>query len=278
MKPLRRIWLVADDYGMSPGVSAGIRDLVLRGRLNATSVMVGTPTFERSEAISLSMLNAGATRVAIGLHVTLTAPFRPMSEGYAPLRNGAFLPIEDSGGAAMLRRLDPEAIARETATQMQAFVAAFGRVPDYVDGHQHIHLFPQVRDAVLRVVKDMAPNAWLRQCGRVSAVHTRLTDPKGLFLDWLSREFRRRARKLGIATNPGFAGTYDFAARKPFAERVPGFLRGLPQDGVFMCHPGYVDDELKRLDPVTWQREEEYAYFAGDVFPQQLQAHGLTLA
>ena len=36
-----RIWLCADDYGMSPGINIAIRDLVVRERLNATSAMVG---------------------------------------------------------------------------------------------------------------------------------------------------------------------------------------------------------------------------------------------
>ena len=39
----RRIWLCADDYGISPGVNRAIRDLIERGRLNATSVMVVGP-------------------------------------------------------------------------------------------------------------------------------------------------------------------------------------------------------------------------------------------
>ena len=46
----RPIWLCADDYGISPGVSKGIRDLVAQGRLNATSVMVVAPSFDRAEA------------------------------------------------------------------------------------------------------------------------------------------------------------------------------------------------------------------------------------
>jgi len=43
-EPLRRIWLCADDYGISPGVNRGIRELIEHGRLNATSVMVVGPT------------------------------------------------------------------------------------------------------------------------------------------------------------------------------------------------------------------------------------------
>jgi predicted glycoside hydrolase/deacetylase ChbG (UPF0249 family) len=278
MTALRRIFLVADDYGISPAVSAAIRDLIARGRLNATSVMVGTPSFERSEAVSLSVLNAAGPRAAIGLHVTLTAPFKPLSDDYRPLRNGAFLKLEDTGGSAILRRLDPQSLKREVSAQFRAFAAAFGRPPDYVDGHQHMHIFPQIRDAVLEATKEHAPSAWIRQCGRVSALHRRLADPKGLVLDALSVAFRRRAARDGIRTNPAFAGTYNFDPRTDFTALFPTFLENLTEGSVVMCHPGHVDAELRSLDPVTTAREKEYAYLAGEQFPKDLQAHGLTLA
>lgn len=277
MSGLKRIYLVADDYGISPAVSAAIRDLIARGRLNATSVMVGTPSFNQSEAVSLKMLNSAGPRVAIGLHVTLTAPFKPLSADYRPLKNGAFLRLEDTGGNAMLRKLDPASLAREVSAQFAAFKKAFGQTPDYVDGHQHMHLFPQIRDAVLNATKEHAPDAWIRQCGRVTPLHKRMSDPKGMFLDWLSREFRRRAAKLGLKTNPAFAGTYDFSPRSDFTELFPSFLQNMTEHGVVMCHPGHVDAELRSLDPVTTAREREYAYFTGELFPKHLQQHGLTL-
>jgi predicted glycoside hydrolase/deacetylase ChbG (UPF0249 family) len=45
-----------------------------------------------------------------------------------------------------------------------------------------------------------------------------------------------------------------------------------------MCHPGFVDDELKRLDPLTNPREREYAFFADARFPDILAAHRVTLS
>src|SRR5437763_14078886 len=81
--PLARIWLCADDYGISPGVNRAIRDLIKRGRLNATSVMVVGPAIGRDEVAALQDVvaerNARGNRCAIGLHVTLTAPFRPLT-------------------------------------------------------------------------------------------------------------------------------------------------------------------------------------------------------
>src|SRR5205807_2224725 len=197
----RRIWLCADDFGISPAVNTAIRDLVVRRRLNATSAMVVAPSFHRTEASALDALNAAAPRVAIGLHVTLTAPFRPLSKSFMPLREGAFPPLAQ-----------------------------------------------------------------------------RFADRKGLVLDILSYRFRSRAAALGLHTNPAFAGTYEFDDAADFAALFPRFLDRLPDGSVVMCHPGFVDAELQRLDPLTTLREKEYAFFAGDAFPAMLATHGVALA
>ena len=70
MSDLRRIWLCADDYGLSPGVNAAIRDLLERGRINATSVMTVTPAFTREEISSLVvglMVIGGVQLIMIGV-------------------------------------------------------------------------------------------------------------------------------------------------------------------------------------------------------------------
>jgi hypothetical protein len=274
----RRIWLCADDYGIAPGVNTAIRDLAVRGHLNATSAMLPAPSCTRSEARALNMLNAAAPRIAIGLHVTLTAPFHPLSKDFAPVHGGAFLSLSAMLRRALLRRLRPQALAAEVEAQLRAFIDRFGRAPDFVDGHQHVHLFPQVRDAVLATMNTLAPKAWARQCGRSAPLRQRLADRKGLLLDLLSGGFRRRAEALGVRTNPGFAGTYDYRATADFASLLPRFLERLPDGGLVMCHPGFVDAELERLDPLTTLREREYAFLAQASFPDLLAAHGASLA
>lgn len=274
---LRPIWLCADDYGMSHGVNAAIRDLVVRGRLNAVSAMVVGPALSRSEAMSLKILNSGARRMEIGLHLTLTAPFVPLVQNFSPLQDGAFLPLKESFRSAFLRKFKVEKVAVEVAAQIKAFTKAFGRAPDFVDGHQHVHLLPQIRDAVLMLVRQEAPGAWIRQCGRAGFKVRGLINRKGLVLDMLSRDMRRRAAKAGLRTNPAFAGAYTFSPRADFQKLFPTFLRNLPAGGLVMCHPGYVDGELQRLDPLTDLREKEHAYFRSDAFPDALKAHGVTL-
>jgi hypothetical protein len=272
----RRIWLVADDYGMSPAVSAAIRDLISRGRLSATSVMTAAPSFSRDAAKALR--DAASTRAAIGLHVTLTAPFKPLTSGFAPLSDGAFPPLAGMAGRALAHRQRPHLLDAEILAQFAAFRDAFGRAPDYVDGHQHIHVFPQIGEALLRAMKQAAPQAWVRQCGRARAAPKSLSDPKGYILDALSGRFRRLAQAQSLRTNPAFAGTYSFSPGADFTKLFPQFLDGLPDGGLIMCHPGKVDDELRRLDPVTTLRECEYAYLLGQDFPRLLAERGYALA
>jgi predicted glycoside hydrolase/deacetylase ChbG (UPF0249 family) len=272
-----RIWLCADDYGISPGVNGAIRDLVARGRLNATSVMMVGPAIGRDEANALKAAAANSPRCAIGLHVTLTAPFRPLTMHFRPVDGGMFLPLAKLLRFGLMGRLDPEVVRTELTVQLSSFGELFGRAPDFVDGHQHVQLFPGVRDAFLSAVKEAAPNAWVRQCGRNRPLLGRLGSAKALFLDILSAQFRRRALRCNVAFNPDFAGAYDFSTRSDFGALMQQFLQGLPEGGLIMCHPGVVDDVLVSLDPLTAQREREYALLGGEQFPRLLAANGVAL-
>jgi chitin disaccharide deacetylase len=274
---LRRFRLCADDYGISPAVNRAIRDLITRRRINATSVMLCAPSFDAGEAGALDAAIAGSG-ASLGLHFTLTAPFRPLS-AYRPLAaDGGFLPLRQMLMRGLARALDGRAAAVEAERQIEAFRSAFGRPPDFIDGHQHVHLLPQVGDALLRVMKERTPHAWVRQCGRTSPLLKRRGHAKAHLLDVLSRRMRMRCAAVGVATNPGFAGAYDFGRSTGYDAVFESFLEGLPEGGVVMCHPGFVDAELERLDHLTAMREQEYAFFAGDRFPQLLAEQGFALA
>ncbi|MGA7810403.1 ChbG/HpnK family deacetylase [Bradyrhizobium sp.] len=276
--PPRRIWLCADDYGISPGVNRGIRELIERGRLNATSVMVVGPAIGRDEVEALQGAAKGSVRCAIGLHATLTAPFRPLTMHFRPLNGDMFLAFGKMLRAGQLRRLDPEMIRAELAMQIAAFAEMFGRLPDFIDGHQHVQLYPQVREGFLAAVSDKAPNAWVRQARRNHPLGQRLSSPKALLLDLLSAQFCRHAARSGIAFNPAFSGAYDYSRKPDFGALMQRFVEGLPERGVIMCHPGFVDEILVALDPLTDVREIEHAYLSGEDFPRLLALNNVTLS
>ncbi|MGT2503748.1 ChbG/HpnK family deacetylase [Bradyrhizobium guangxiense] len=274
---LRRIWLCADDYGISPGVNRAICDLIERGRLNATSVMMVGPAIARSDVEALQASAKQSPRCAIGLHVTLSAPFRPLTMHFRPLDGDMFMAFPKLLRAGLMRRLDREFFRNEVKAQLAAFMDAFGRAPDFVDGHQHVQLYPQVRDGFVEAVGDGAPNAWVRQGGRNLPLGQRLASPKAIVLDTLSAQFRRRATSAGLSFNPAFAGAYDFTRANDFGALMRQFLEGLPDGGLVMCHPGFVDEVLVGLDPMTDVREREHAYLAGEAFARLLADSRVTL-
>ena len=104
--------------------------------------------------------------------------------------------------------------------------------------------------------------------GRAST--RRLPDRKGLVLDVLSLGFRAQAERRG-ARRPirPLPAPMRFNAKANFARIFPRFLKGLPDGGLIMCHPGFVDAELESLDPLTTLREHEFAFFSSDAFPRR---------
>jgi chitin disaccharide deacetylase len=274
----RRISLCADDYGMSEGVNRAIRDLIGKRRLSATSVMVVTPAFTRGEIDELKAAAKARDGFSIGLHVTLTAPHHPLTLHFRPLKGGEFLKLGRMLQTAVLRRLDVEILRAEIAAQIAAFTDMVGKAPDYVDGHQHVQLFPQVREAFVAAVKEHAPNAWVRQCGRGGLRPGRFRDAKALMLDVLSKGFRESATRAGLTFNPAFAGSYNFSKKPDLAKLFERFLLRLPDGGLIMCHPGFVDQTLVELDPLTHQRKNEYDWLMSDNFAKLLAAQNVTLA
>ncbi len=273
---MRRIVVCADDYALAPGVSKAIRALVEQGRINATSVMTVVPGFA-TEAAVLAM-TVSPFRFETGLHVTLTGPFRPLAAAPLAGADGNFPPLAKFLNPLARFRIDRRAVEAEVGAQMRAFTDAFGRSPDFVDGHQHVQLLPGVREGFLTAVARFAPKAWVRQCGPANWRALICADNKTRFIAALSYGFRNQAARAGLRFNPAFAGAYDFGADENFAALFARFLGGLSAGGLVMCHPGFVDAELKARDPLTDRREAEYAFLAGNEFPQILARAGATLS
>lgn len=273
----RIIALCADDYGLSHGVSVGILKALDAGRLTAVSALVNGP---RWPAMGRELLRRGAN-ADIGLHFNLTLgrPLGAMPE-FAP--TGAFPPVSKVIRMAMRGKLPMNEIRAEIDRQLDRFEAVLERGPDFVDGHQHIHGLPGLREALLdaMLARRLAGRTWVRNAA--DGVHRialrRAHARKALAVRTLSSGFHRAANWRGFATNDGFSGFSDFDAGKDYAKSFETYLRAPGRAHLVMCHPGHVDDELKAQDPVTITREQELAFLLSPRLPALLDRRGLTLA
>lgn len=265
--------LCADDYGQNPGVSRGIRQLAGRGRISATSCMANAPGWPE-EAAALREMDG---RIGIGLHLTLTwgGPLRPMVR-LAP--DGRLPPLGPLLRLSLSGRLAEAEIADEIARQLDAFAQAFGRLPDFVDGHQHVHVLPGIRGPLLAVLAraGLAGRLWLRDPSDTPAaiLRRRVSAGKALFVSGLAAGFRGAARRAGFDTNAGFSG---FSPFDPDRDPAPVMRQALVSPGpkpLVMCHPGLPDPEP---DEIAGARAREYGYLASDAFGELLRHAGLVL-
>src|SRR5262249_35854312 len=146
------------------------------------------------------------TSLAIGLHLNLTfgAPLSAMPL-IAP--GGELPPLAELVRRALSGRLAGGEIRGEIARQLVAFRERFGRDPDFVDGHQHVHVLPGIRTALIaELSKRDSARPWLRdpsdQWARI--VRRRIAPLKALAIAALAAGFGSAAKRAGLATNAGF--------------------------------------------------------------------------
>lgn len=273
---MKRIVLCADDYNLAPGVSKSIRELITKGRLSATSVMTLFPGLEQEAKALLATPAPGP--LEIGLHLTLSGGFTPLATPPLATIDGTLPDMATLHSPKSHFHLNRKSIAAEIEAQVLAFKRAFGRAPDYVDGHHHCQLVPGVQKIFLETVSRLAPQAWVRQCAPARKSTLITAGNKTRYLGLLSLHFVRLARKIGVPVNPSFSGAYDYSGTQDFAVLFPRFLDGLTDGGVMMCHPGYVDDILRSRDSLLGPREKEHSFLAGGQFPVVMQQTGATLS
>ncbi len=275
--------LCADDYALSPGVSRGILEVLRAGRVTATSALSTGPSWPAgARALRECNTQAGKAKADVGLHLNLTLgfPLGPMP-GFAPC--GRFPALAKVVKAAVRGKLPEIEIGQEIARQIDKFCELFGAAPDFVDGHCHIQILPQVRRQLFSALEDkgLLGKVWLRDSSDslLRIVRRNASEfTKALGIAWLGQGFSAEACSRGFLTNDGFAGFSAFDPGRNYAADFARYLRAPGKRHLIMCHPGYCDEELMTADSVTLGREQELRFFLSSAFTGILSRRGATLA
>ena len=264
----RTLAVCADDFGLAPGISAGIVRLAQAHRLNAVACVTNSPHWESSAPL-LAKLPAS---VDTGLHLNLTEG-RPLSPRLAKLwPRLPSLPL--LAARAHLGWLPRAELRSEVHAQLAAFRAATGAAPRFIDGHQHVHHLPGLRGIILDMVEHVQPLPALRNTGRV-------VGPGAGVKRWLiehggGRALARELAQRVMLHNPALLGARDFAD-PDYRASMQGWLAALPHEGgLLFCHPGKTAAG-DPPDPIAPARAREYAYLRSDAFLHDLAAAGVTL-
>lgn len=271
---MKKIILCADDYGQNEAISQAIIALIKKNHLSATSCMTTSEEWETHSAWLLPYKQ----QIDIGLHFNLTEG-QPLSSEL--LNSHGFLPLKTLLTRAYWRTLDQAAIEAELNAQLNKFNQMMGQLPDFIDGHQHIHQFPMIRQAVFNVYEKRLkqtncylrsiydPHFWLR-------LKQHKTYVKRLILQALgARAFKQALIAQHVPHNTSFAGVYEFAQSASYAAIFPKFLGEIKSGGLIMCHPGLQSNDAN--DVIARARYDEFKYLESDKFVQDCFANGVVL-
>lgn len=249
-----RLIINADDYGLTPEVSRGIREAHLNGIVTSTTCMLNMPSAVSDIGRALSE----TPRLGLGVHLVLTAG--------QPLSTPETVPslCDDAGRFHKLNvlrdrldRIDPADAEREWRAQVAAFVAAAGRKPTHLDSHHHSSYFtPELFQVMLTLARETG--CAIRLPGEAGPEHRRLLEafapPRP---DTFSTVFYDEGATVGT---------------------LLAWMAALP-DGVheLMTHPGYCNARLEAISSYARQRDRERRILAAPEVLEAVAARGVDL-
>ncbi|XP_071011961.1 carbohydrate deacetylase [Oncorhynchus clarkii lewisi] len=193
-QPKVKLVVTGDDFGYCPKRNQGIVDCFQAGGISNVSLLVNASSAK--EATELAKRH----HIPIGLHANLSEGL-PVSQG---LKRGSTLLNKDGffHGKMGFRKalqsglVNMTEVELELRAQVRLFGELMGYLPCHMDGHQHIHVLPEVCEVFAQVLSD---------CG---ISYTRVPVERGLHsCPWLSpvlRDFYMQVEKDALESIPVF--------------------------------------------------------------------------
>jgi hopanoid biosynthesis associated protein HpnK len=250
---MRELIVNADDFGLTRQVSQGILDAHRDGIVTSTTLLANGRAFE--DAVSMSHQ---APQLGIGVHLNLSegAPVLPPFK-IPSLVNAVgtlHLTPDRLGTGILKRRVSLSDVERELHAQIEKVIRE-GISPTHLDGHKHVHVLPGISAIVIRLAQQFGirnlrcpdeerPNLarLLRSEGARAPVIKQYV--VGRAVSRFAYRFKVKLETAGLICPARFyglseTGFLDLQGVQEILSRLP---RGISE---LMCHPGYVDAELR---------------------------------
>ncbi len=283
----------ADDFAIHAGASLGIAALARSARISATSAMVLSGRWSQDAPLLKDLPQA----IDVGLHLDWTSDFAKASGHGMSL--GAAMAKAALGGFG--RGAAAQATRAVIERQLDAFEAHWQAPPDHVDGHQHVHQFAGIREALVQalvarygtghrsIVTASAARQSMHGSPQAFGLRDDETDKRSGCLTYLRTSraplghanlksriiaamgadaLEKLAVQAGLSVATALLGIYDFAGdQRRYAALMAGWLRAAPAAGIIMCHPS---QQAPPGDDFGLACARELAYLGSADFAQAL--------
>jgi len=261
----RRLIVNADDYGHTPGVSAGIRQAHLEGIVTTTTVLANRP----GALDAIRVARHRTPDLGLGVHLNLTSG-RPCSppESIPSLVDAEGLFLRPEVHFSEPRRVDRRQAEIEWRAQIETFLQS-GALLDHLDSHHHIAASrPDLWDLCLDLAREFG-------CG-VRLPVLQEPDPPEAFPFFTVDDAMRRLSASGVPHTDAFVDR--FYGDQATLENLQSILRGsAPGVTELMTHPGQADQELLSTSVYARERETELALLTDPGVRQTIEREGILL-
>lgn len=243
----RRLIINADDYGLSPAVSAGILQAA-QGLVTSTTVMANLVTPLELKFLVASGLSAGAhLNLSCGIPLTADFPAELRSDFGAFSKHRALREETWAGGRYA------DSVRAEWQAQIVKLLDS-GVKLDHLDSHHHVHLLEPLFPIALELASENKLALRVRQ-------HS-----------------RDQARAAGIRTPDGFIEGF-YGKNRVDGVSLLAELANTPKDTVeVMCHPGHRDGLLELRSSYVSERQQELATLSDPALVKEVVQRGWVLS
>lgn len=263
----KQLIVCADDFGLTRGVNKGIIHCYKNGILRSASLMANAPALEHA-----TELYRDAEGLDLGIHLCLNdlAPVCMDFSGILVDRHGMFFPkyLEVVKKIVLYPRLVDQ-IKGEFRCQIEYLLRRDVRL-SHINSHKHLHILPPLWKIVSELAREYRipfvryPVEGIKNLSRVFFKKGKKKNVKKLcffsafFLFYaLYPQTKRKVSKEFIKSADFFTGLYNtgFLDTPGFADCIKNLRPGITE---LMCHPGLVDDNLKKITTkLVLSREKE---------------------
>lgn len=222
----QRLIVTADDFGVSPRANRNILYLISLGKIDRVAVMANGK-FSQAEIEKLAR-----SGVKIDIHLDILNEFHDDRKQ----RTGNFLRILEFTAKLLTRKITTKKVFEDWKKQFKKFHEIFGKNPDGINSHEHVHFFPPFFDIALKLQQQhMTPYVRFG-----NSLNLRQHAPKALILNWLRVLNRKKFTKSGCVSS-------DSLISLDWIEDVEKFLDNLPDGTIEITTHPEIADELEKI-------------------------------
>jgi len=262
-----RVIFNADDFGFSKGVNKGVAYCMKKGIVSSTSLLTNMPSTENA----FSMIKKNKIK-DVGIHLNISIGRSINGKSSLTDNKGNFIGAYLLHLKLLFKFVRFNDIEDEFKSQIEYMIDR-GVYPNHIDSHVYVHSYKSILNICIKLAKkynipkirNSYDSNLLKNYNIFNFQYYILT-----FVNTMAKSQKKILHTNYIKTTDFFHGIMQMGSVNPlkyFIQLINNLKEGTHE---IMCHPGYVDEELRSCSSYTFEREPELKALCSSILKRRL--------